>query len=195
MKEFDFTLKFSLSNKDQDPEIYVESLYAAGCDDAIIGIGKRGRIALEFFREGFSAKDTMLSAIKDVLSVIPDATLIESSPDQVSLTEAAEVIGCSRQNLRQLMLSHQETFPSPSHEGAKLAIYHLDDILDWQKVQLAQNEISSSIREVAAANKEINIFKEIGVLSHPVIQNESFYSKLVSYSPLEIFTRCETSLV
>jgi len=46
MALYDFTLKFALGQQGADPESYVDRLYEAGCDDALIGIGKRGRIAV-----------------------------------------------------------------------------------------------------------------------------------------------------
>jgi len=41
LKEYDFTLKFSLENSQTDPDSYVEALSAGGCDDALIGIEKK----------------------------------------------------------------------------------------------------------------------------------------------------------
>ncbi len=79
MKEFEFTLKFYFSDSSKDAEEYVEKLAEAGCDDAIIGIGQKGRIALQFSREAENAFEAVMSAIKDVKSVISDAKLIEAT--------------------------------------------------------------------------------------------------------------------
>lgn len=195
MKEFDFTLKFALKNTDQDPEIYIEKLYESGCDDATIGIGKKGRIALDFCREGNNAKEVMLSAIYDVRNVIPGAELIESSPDMVSLSEAAEIIGCSRQNIRQLMLSHDKTAPVPHHAGSKLSVYRLVDILNWLDNDKSTREIDISLKEVAKANKEINTFNVMGLLSLQLTEpdNDNLTSKLLSNSPFELFNKITTT--
>jgi len=48
MKEYEFTLKFSLNDASEEAEAYIEALEKEGCDDAIIGIGANGRIALQF---------------------------------------------------------------------------------------------------------------------------------------------------
>ena len=45
--EFSFTLKYQLSDDDCNLDELVERLGAAGCDDALVGIGQPGRIALE----------------------------------------------------------------------------------------------------------------------------------------------------
>ena len=47
MKLFEFTLKFALPESTQDPSPYVDALGESGCDDAIIGVGQKGRIALQ----------------------------------------------------------------------------------------------------------------------------------------------------
>ena len=92
MKEYNFTLKFNLPDARIDPDCYVEQLYEAGCDDALIGIGKQGCIALDFTRSAASAFDAMSSAIVDVKKVIPDASLIESIPDFVGLRDTAKIL-------------------------------------------------------------------------------------------------------
>jgi hypothetical protein len=53
--EYDFTLKFNLQNLQTDPKDYIEELYTSGCDDALIGVGKKGYISLNFIRESSSA--------------------------------------------------------------------------------------------------------------------------------------------
>ena len=102
----------------------MEVLAAAGCDDALIGLGMPGRIALEFTRESGSATEALAEAEAAVLRAIPGATLVEAAPDFVGLTDVAELIGMSRQNIRKLMLSHRPPFPLPVHDG-KTAIWHL----------------------------------------------------------------------
>ena len=49
--EFTFVLKYQLSNEDDDMDALVERLGEAGCDDALVGTGQPGRLALEFVRE------------------------------------------------------------------------------------------------------------------------------------------------
>ncbi|MEY8252721.1 MAG: DNA-binding protein, partial [Colwellia sp.] len=101
MNEYEFTLKFSLQATSVNPEDHLDKLYEAGCDDAIVGTGKKGSIALDFIREADSAFDAISSALMNVKSAIPEAKLIEATPDIVGLTEVADMLGCSRQNIRQ----------------------------------------------------------------------------------------------
>lgn len=57
----------------------VGELYAKGCDDALIGTGMPGQIALEFVREAETAGAAITSALQDVLKLMPQAQLIETT--------------------------------------------------------------------------------------------------------------------
>jgi hypothetical protein len=170
MKQFDFTLKFSLSNTNSEAESYIELLGKVGCDDALIGIGQKGRIALQFFREANNAYEAILTAIKEVKSVIPDARLVEATPDLVSIYDMAEILGFSCQDMRKLILTDDLTFPTPIHEG-KFAIWHLAKVLKWFE-QKQRKYIEASLMEIANANMQLNIAKESASL------NPQFHSKI-----------------
>lgn len=77
--EFTFTLKYQLQASDTD--VLVERLAEEGCDDALVGVGKSGRLSLEFAREAGSIKEAVESALADVRRAVPDAKLIEAMPD------------------------------------------------------------------------------------------------------------------
>jgi hypothetical protein len=74
--EYEFTLKYQLAEKDSNLDEVVERLGAGGCDDALVGIGQPGCIALTFGREADSAHDALMSAMADVRRVVPGATLV-----------------------------------------------------------------------------------------------------------------------
>ena len=97
MKEYEFTLKFNLQNSHDDPSDYIEALYESECDDALIGVGKNGCISLNFIREAPSACEALSSAISNVKKALPHATLIETAPDFVEITNTAKILGCTRQ--------------------------------------------------------------------------------------------------
>lgn len=161
--EYTFTLKYRLSDGDCDHTDLVERLGAAGCDDALIGMGQPGRIALEFTRAANSAVDAFVSALADVKRAIPTARLIEAAPDFVGLTDVAELAGMTRQNMRKLMISHSTNFPIPVHEGIA-AVWHLADVLTWLQAKGAY-KLEQAIVEVAKTAKQINLAKEAGQLA------------------------------
>lgn len=162
--EYIFTLKYQLADGDSDLDALVERLGAAGCDDALVGVGQPGRLALEFSREAGSAEEAVRTALVDVKKAIPSARLIEASPDLVGLTDVAEVVGISRQAIRKLMLTHRATFPVPVHEGSA-SIWHLAEVLDWLMTR-GGYQIDVGVLETAKVALEVNIAKE--AIRHPV---------------------------
>jgi predicted DNA-binding transcriptional regulator AlpA len=156
--EYMFTLKYKLAAQDNDLDAIVERLGEAGCDDATIGVGQPGRLALVFSREGTSAFEALVSALGDVKQAVPSARLVEAGPDFVGLTDVAEIAGVSRQNMRKLMLSHAAEFPAPVHEGSA-AVWHLSDVLDWLNAR-GGYDIKAEIFDVAKSAKQINLAKE-----------------------------------
>ena len=162
--EYIFTLKYQLVDQDGEPDTLIELLGAVGCDDALVGVGQPGRLAMEFSRESGSAEKAIRSALADVKKAIPSARLIEVSPDFVGLTDVADIVGISRQAMRKLMLAHRAAFPMPIHEGSA-SIWHLAEVLDWFKAR-GGYQLDDRVLGVARAALEVNIAKEAN--RHPV---------------------------
>lgn len=158
MTEYAFSLKYRLPPDDVDVDAIVERLGEAGCTDALVGIGIGGRLALEFAREAANARDAFRSALEDVRSAIPGAALVEASPDLVGLSDVADLLGVTRQNVRKLMLAHSD-FPLPLHEGSA-SIWHLSDVLGWLDGRKKGRATDKALREAAAAALEVNLARE-----------------------------------
>jgi hypothetical protein len=77
--ECTFSLKYQLLSDDNDMDAIMNRLAEEGCDDALVGIGQPGRLALEFVREAPSAHDAIEGAIADVRRAVPTARLIEAA--------------------------------------------------------------------------------------------------------------------
>lgn len=130
---YHFTLIFRLPQGSPAADEVVEMLAEANCDDAIVGTGHPGRIALDFDREADSATDALNSAIRDVESALPGIELIEAAPDLAGLTDIASIAGVSRQALRKLTQTKPD-FPRPTHCGNP-SLWHLAPVLDWLERQ------------------------------------------------------------
>lgn len=156
--EFTFTLKYQLADDGCAPDELVERLGEAGCDDALVGIGQTGRLALEFTRDAPDAVKAVLSALADVHRAVPSAKLIEVAPDLVGLTDVAEIVGVSRQNMRKLMLAHPSSFPTPVHEGSA-SIWHLADVLTWLQAK-GSYSFTKNVLDVAQVAQQVNVAKE-----------------------------------
>lgn len=152
-KEYTFTLKYKLPSNITDIDALVDELYQAGCDDALIGIGMPGYIAFDFIREANNAKEAIQSAQAEILACIPKAELVEISPDYVGLTDIAELVGVTRQQMRKIYET-ANSFPAPVHSG-KAAVWRLAEVLEW--VEKNKNyTFSQQAYEVARAALDLN---------------------------------------
>lgn len=156
--EYTFTFKYQLPSEDSDMDALLERLAEEGCDDALVGVGQTGRLALEFVREAPSAREAIESALEDVRRAVPYARLIEATPDFVGLTDVAEVVGMSRQGMRKLMVNYTSSFPVPVHEGST-SIWHLADVLSWMQDK-GTYTVPQSTLDVARVAMQVNINKE-----------------------------------
>ncbi|HYF85562.1 DNA-binding protein [Azospirillum sp.] len=131
---WEFVLKFRLPPGRTEPTAWLDALFEAGCDDATVGTGRHGSVALDFSREAVSADVAIRSAIADVLKAIPGAQLTEIAPDLVNLADLAEIVGCSRQNIRKYAAAEIRTvpaaFPDPVHTGNP-SLWRLAEVLVW----------------------------------------------------------------
>ena len=155
MKEYEFTLKFALGSDNVDIDDSLELLAGCGCDDAIVGIGQKGRLALSFLREADSANDAVLGGITDVRCALPQADLLEASPDLVGLTDVADLLGVSRQNVRKLVFGSDAPAPQPIYEG-RPTIWHLAKVLRWL-VQEKDYGVDAELLALAETTMQVNL--------------------------------------
>ena len=127
---YDFTLTFALPEDSGNPETYLDTLYEAGCDDALVGTGMSGSIALNFSRTAKSAENAIRQAVQDVQQAIPYAELIELKPDLVGISDMAALLECSRQNVRRMAMAENSTFPGPSVSGS-VPLWHFYEVANW----------------------------------------------------------------
>ena len=155
MNTYEFTLKFRLPEADLDTDALIARLSEAGCDDALVGVGQAGRLALSFAREAGSAFRAVSSALECVFSAVSGAELIEATPDFVGVTDVASLLGCSRQNVRMLILRGGSEFPAPVHEGASV-VWRLSSVLAWLKNSKSY-PVEDRLLEIAETNMQFNI--------------------------------------
>ena len=156
MSHYEFTLKFAIPS-DWDRSWLEARLFEGGCDDALMGTGQEGRLALSFSREAASACDAVTSAIRDVRNAVPAAVLVEVAPDLVGVSDVADLFGFSRQNMRKLVQTHRDSFPLPLHEG-RSALWHLADVLEWFARE--GRSVDPALREVAREAMHVNVARE-----------------------------------
>ncbi|NHZ98572.1 DNA-binding protein [Massilia sp. CCM 8734] len=153
--DFIFELRYRLSSDDDNQDEIVGRLEREDCTDALIGIGRPGRIALEFCREADDALAAITSALADVRRAIPTARLINVGPDLVGLTDIAEYSHVSRQNMHKLANNNVETFPVPVYAGS-ICLWHLEKVLRWMMPR-GNYAIEPGTLEVASIARQLNI--------------------------------------
>ncbi|WP_256347675.1 helix-turn-helix transcriptional regulator [Pseudomonas gingeri] len=126
------------------------------------GLKRRSSHSLKFCRDAESARQALLSALQDVKRAIPDARLIEVLPDMVGLSDIADIVGVSRQNMRKLMLNHSASFPLAVHEGSA-SVWHLAEVLGW--LDGRGYDLDPLIIETAQAAQVINLTKATSKLA------------------------------
>jgi len=156
---YEFTLRFRLPAGAPDASAWLDRLYEAGCDDATVGVGRRGFIALMFAREAPSAAKAVSSAVRDVRGAIPGTELIAADPDLVNLAELARLMGCTRQNLRKYAAGEMKTvadlFPAPALSGPE-SFWRLAEVGDWIS-RHTKLTVGSELLEVACATSKVNL--------------------------------------
>lgn len=155
MNAYDFELSFALPSMEDDLDDLVDLLYESGCDDATLGLGLKGHVAMMFTRTAASAREAVLSAIGDVRRAIPDARLREADPDLVGLSDVAELLGVTRQNVRKLVVDSSGSPPAPVHLGNP-ALWHLADLLRWL-CEAKGYRVDDRLVEVAEITRQVNL--------------------------------------
>jgi hypothetical protein len=159
MATYDFTLTFSLPDASADPKEFIDALFESGCDDATVGVGLRGTIGLDFSRSAISAEEALWSAIKAVQRAIPGASLVEVKPDLVNLSDAAALVGCSRQNIRKYAVGEIRgvagRFPVPAVSGST-PLWHFYEMAVWLRGH-AGLAIDRDIAQVSRAAYMMNL--------------------------------------
>lgn len=161
MTEYDFNLRFKLGDEEL-AEDYLDALYEAGSDDAVVGVSKPGQIGLDFSRESRNAYEAISSAIRDVKHAIPHAKLIEIGPDLMGVSELGGFFNVSRQYIRSL-INNSPRAPLPLHTGSS-DVYRFAEIVSWlisERRHMREVSIDESLIDLAEATMTLNHVREM----------------------------------
>jgi hypothetical protein len=164
--EYEFNLKFKLASGDNDHDAIMQRLADCGCTDALVGFGLPGYVGLEFVRDASSAEDAILSAARDAQAALPGSQLVEAGPDFVGLTDVADLLDMSRQNMRKLFVGN-DAFPPPVH-GGTTSVWHLAHVLVFLKER--QYQITPAVLDVAVTTMHVNLSKEKALMDRGLEQ-------------------------
>jgi len=130
---FQFTL--ILKNVDEQTPMLEDSLYEAGCDDALINF-RSGTVYLDFDREASSFKEAVMSAIKQVESTLLGITVAGVAPENlVTESEVAKRLSMKRQAVSLWIKGQRRTatpFPSPKLKlASKSPLWKWSEVVEW----------------------------------------------------------------
>jgi hypothetical protein len=152
-KTYQFTLV--LKNVNENTNDLEDSLFEAGCDDALINF-RNGAVYLEFDREASSLEEAAVSAIKDVQSSSVDAEIASVAPENfVTESEIAKRLKLSRQTVSLWIKGERRKFfPQPVMRLAeKSPLWKWDEVCVW----LYENKIIEDKSFVEEASFFVNI--------------------------------------
>lgn len=136
-KIYEFTLVLKNIN-DTTPNLE-DSLYEAGCDDALINF-REGTVYLDFHRQSISFKEAVIKAIKEVESSSVNAVVAYVTPeDWVTESDIAKRLHCSRQRVSLWCKDkRRKAFPKPLMKLSTPSPYwKWREIVEW----LCQNNL------------------------------------------------------
>ena len=172
MNEYEFQLYYQLPESEPDPEAWLDALFESGCDDALVGVGVVGHMALDFTRQAQGPLAALRSAIDDVQRAIPTGRLVCVGPDLLNLSELSTLLSgrlskVSRQAMRKYATGDvrrvKTRFPSARVSGSA-PLWHLDEVIKWMKhndkFEPEMAERADALIELSAAIRTLNAIDE-----------------------------------
>lgn len=187
MDEYDFQLHYQLPDNEPDAEVWLDALFEAGCDDALVGVAVPGQISLDFTRQAVGPVEALRSALRDLTTAVPGGRLISVGPDLLNLSELAEWLSfrlatVSRQAMRKYATGEIRKaisrFPPPALSGST-SLWHLDEVLTWMRDngKITEDKLSRAARliDLAETVRVVNVAGEYAhsKASHPVLADEA----------------------
>jgi len=130
-KTYEFTLV--LKNVEENTNRLEDSLYEAGCDDALINF-RNGAVYLDFVRKAKSLEEAVISAIRNVQSASVDAEVASVTPENlVTEAEIAKRLNKSRQTISLWIKGQRrKSFPHPVMRlSEKSPLWNWSEVVNW----------------------------------------------------------------
>ncbi|MBF5056094.1 prophage CP4-57 regulatory [Alcanivorax sp. 521-1] len=188
MTMYEFQVHFELPLEQPDSEQWLDALFEAGCDDAIVGLARPGYLSLDFSREGEEAMVVVQSAVGDVQTAIPGAHPQSVGPDLLNLSGIAEWlsdnrIAITRQAMRKYAAGElrrsRSRFPAPRVFDS-VPLWHAHDVLAWMeqngKLVKADQAAVKTMLDLTGVSKAINAAAEFLRLraGNPVLAEQAW---------------------
>lgn len=183
-KVYQFTLV--LDGVDDKTPHLEDSLFEAGCDDALINY-KNGTVYLDFDREGIDLEHAIISAIKDVESTNLGAKIVSVAPEHlVSLSDIAERVSMSRQAVSLFVLGERgsKDFPKPILKIAnKSPLWRWSSVAEWfyKQKKIEDHDVVDFAKTIEDINAALEARNEATLVHRQRILSELESSTLVKH--------------
>lgn len=180
-KQTFYTFTLVLSNVTEETPNLEDSLFEAGCDDALINI-RNGRVFLDFDREAKTLKHAVISAINDVESSSVNARVISVGPeDLVTEAEIAARLHKTRQTVSlwiQAKRRSKTPFPLPFMKlTSRSPLWYWHEVVTWLFNQQIIKE--KNMLEEAEFFREINFVLEERLNPDVVYKRKTLLEQLI----------------
>ncbi len=158
MTEFEFQL--FCRDADTADESFLDRLYEAGCDDAVVSF-KDGYMCLDFSRQAEHAEDAVVSAIRDFKRSDIGGSVERVEPeDLASLAEIANRVGVSRASLQKYARGDSKIgkdFPRPTANISRprREFYSAAEVINWMYAK-KRVDLSEHFVELATVIEKAN---------------------------------------
>jgi len=152
MPTFQFTLL--VDGPDIQGDDYLDALFKAGCDDALVG-STDGVQYLDFDREADSLSEAIMSAISDVETVAGVEVVRIADAGLISMAEIAERTGRTRESVRLLVAGERGPgcFPPPVTDPRnRYRLWRPADVDSWFSANFDSPTGSSDDEVLSAIN-------------------------------------------
>jgi len=182
MKRYEFTLV--LDGVDDQTTTLEDSLYEAGCDDALVNF-RSGTVYLDFNREAISLDEAVLLAIKQIESMPLNAKVVSVAPENlVSASDIARRLNLKKQAVSLWIKARRRKgirFPHPVMKLSDASpLWRWYEVVDWS---LKNNILSEKIiLDEAIFMENLNL----------VLEERSAPAKNLRINLLEVFHPYQT---
>ncbi|WP_170755614.1 hypothetical protein [Ruegeria lacuscaerulensis] len=113
MTKFEFDIIFAIPDGEHDALDLSNAVFEAGFEEAVVGTGTSGLLAVALEMEGEDAESVIVSAAREILQQLPKGSALrEVRPDLVSLADVAKKLDVKRQALQK-----RREMPPPAVAG------------------------------------------------------------------------------
>ena len=184
-----FMVTFHIPGATEDGDHSVRAYEDPGLQDLLLGLpeGNDGLFEADFERPAPTFADAVLSALKDVLRVFPEAELVRVDPDELTtISGIAERMGRSHESIRLLVQGRRGPggFPkTASAAGAKPQVWRWHEVVDWFEQKM---DVKIPDAEQAKFLAMINDLLHLRLAAPTVIENRQTASAMAALLPKEL---------